>query len=63
MAEYRMYTLDALGRIGLAEAVIADGDSEALARVRLLAPNAKRCELWKDNRLVATLDDRELRGR
>ena len=60
MTEYRMYTLDRLGRIGLAEAVIATGDEEALYKVRKLARNAKRCELWKGNRLVASLDDREL---
>ena len=54
MTEYRMYTLDRLGRIGLAEAVIATGDEEALYKVRKLARNAKRCELWKGNRLVAS---------
>lgn len=56
-----MYTLDQLGRIGFAEPIIADRDDQALAKARRLALNAKRCELWKDNRLVASLDDRELR--
>jgi len=57
MTEYRVYTLDRLGRIGLAEPIIAAGDAEALAKARRLAANAKRCELWKDNRLVASLDN------
>jgi hypothetical protein len=48
--------LDELGRISLPEPVIADGDRQALARVRGLTSNAKMCELWKGNRLVATLD-------
>lgn len=55
-----MYTLDRLGRIGLAEAIISPGDAEAVAKVRQLATGAKRCELWKGNRLVASLDDQEL---
>jgi hypothetical protein len=55
VAEYRLYTLDELGRISLPEPIIADGDLQALARVRGLSPKAKMCELWKGNRLVATL--------
>jgi hypothetical protein len=60
MTEYRMYTLDKLGRIGLSEPIIAAGDAHALAQARRVAANARRCELWKDNRLVASLSDREL---
>ena len=60
MTEYRMYTLDKLGRIGLAEQIIAPGDAQAVARARRMAVNARRCELWKDNRLVVSLSDREL---
>jgi hypothetical protein len=58
-----MYTLDSVGRIGLAEPIIARGDAQALATARRLGAHAKRCELWKDNRLVASLDERELGGR
>jgi hypothetical protein len=60
MSEYRMYTLDGLGRIGLPEPLLADGDSDALAQVRELAANAKRCELWEGRRLVAALSDGDL---
>lgn len=57
-----MYTLDQLGRIGLSEPIVAAGDAQALAKARGLARNAKRFELWKDNRLVASLDDSQLAG-
>lgn len=56
MAEYRLYTLDELGRIDLPEPIIADGDRQALAKARRLISHARISELWKDNRLVATLD-------
>jgi hypothetical protein len=59
MAEYRMYTLDRLGRIGLAEPVQAESDGQALAKVRELRPTALKWEVWKGNRLIATLDDHE----
>jgi hypothetical protein len=55
VSEYRLYTLDELGRISLPEPIIADGDSQALARARGLISHAKMSELWKGNRLVATL--------
>jgi len=57
VAEYRLYTLDELGRISLPEPIIADGDRQALAKARGLLSQAKVSELWKDNRLVATLDN------
>jgi hypothetical protein len=59
MAEYRMYTMDMLGRIGLAESIIAGGDAQALATARRLAANARLCEVWKGNRLVASFNDRD----
>ena len=60
MAVYRMYSLDGLGRIGLAEAVQADTDRQALAKVRQLKPAALQCEVWKGNRLIATLEGQDL---
>ena len=59
MSEYRIYTMDRLGRIGLAEAIIAPGEAQALATARRLAVDAKLCEVWKGNRLVASFNDRD----
>ena len=60
VAEYRMYTFDGLGRIGFAEAILAESDRQALAKLRTLRPTTLKCELWKGNRLVATLDAQNL---
>lgn len=56
MAEYRMHTLDAQGRIDFDEAIIAENDAQALSRFRRLRPTAIKCELGKGNRLVASLN-------
>jgi hypothetical protein len=55
VSEYRLYTLDELGRISLPEPIIAHGDRQALAKAQGLVSHAKLSELWKGNRLVATL--------
>jgi hypothetical protein len=60
MAVYRMYTLDGLGRIGFAEVVQAESDRQALAKVRRMKPTALKCELWKGNRLIASLERQDL---
>jgi hypothetical protein len=56
MAEYRLYVLDGDGNLGLAELVNAASDEEAIAKVRELKPNMRRCEVWRDKRLVAALN-------
>jgi hypothetical protein len=55
-----MYSLDQHGRIGLSEEVEASSDREAIALLRELKPDALKCELWKDRRLVAILKGGDL---
>jgi hypothetical protein len=55
-----MFTLDALGRIGFAEVILAADDGLALTKAREMNPDAVKCELWEGNRLVATLTGQEL---
>ena len=55
MGDYRLYCLDANGKIRKAEWIQADGDEDALAQARALGrPTA--CELWQRNRLVGRVD-------
>lgn len=60
MARYRMYSLDAFGRIGYAEELSASTDEEAIATVREIEPTSKVCEIWDGRRLVATLKDQQV---
>ena len=62
MADYRLYCLDGGGRINLADWIEADSDEEAIAHARRLEHGAAKCEVWQRNRLVATLDARDLAG-
>ena len=59
MIVYRVYSLDRAGRISFAEEIRAAGDEAAMTLARELIPNAVRCELWQDRRLVATLTDQQ----
>ena len=58
MADYRVYCLNGVGQIGLADWIEAETDEEAIAKARELRPDAHRCEVWLKQRLVATLNDR-----
>jgi hypothetical protein len=55
VAAYRLYCMDGVGRIHYAEPLEADDDEAAIERARELKLNAIRCEIWQDDRLVATL--------
>ena len=59
MIVYRIYSLDRAGLIGVAEEISAEGDEAAMTLARELVPNAVRCELRQDRRLVATLTDQQ----
>ena len=59
---YRLYCLDGLGKIALAEALDAPSDEEAIAQARTLRPDARKLEVWQHNRLVATLGADDLAG-
>ena len=57
MATYRIYCLDGQGHIGLADWIEATDDDEAIATARKLRPDAHKCEIWQQTRLVAKLND------
>ncbi len=58
MAEYKLYCLDANGRISLAEWFQADSDEDAVRIAHELKPDARRCEVWAEGRLVGAFDGR-----
>ena len=60
MVDYRLYCLDGAGKISLAADLEAEDDAEAIAIAREKHRHARKCEIWQRNRLVATLDARDL---
>jgi hypothetical protein len=56
MADYRLYCLDGAGHIALADWIEAVSDEDAIGEARRLRPEAHRCELWQQGRLVAKLN-------
>jgi hypothetical protein len=59
--EYRIYCLTSAGRIGLAEEIDARTDAEAIDIAHDLKRDTLKCEVWKGNKLVATLDRQDPR--
>ena len=55
MADYRLYCLDQNGGIGLADWIEADTDDEAVKIARTMRPDAHKCEVWLQDRLIGTL--------
>ena len=55
MPSYRMYSLDADGRIGFPEEIAATDNQEAISQVRKIKPHAKQCEIWEGKRLITSL--------
>ncbi|HEX2803109.1 MAG TPA: hypothetical protein VHN55_03905 [Sphingomicrobium sp.] len=62
MAAYRLYCLDGVGRISLAEWISATDDRDAICQAHDKNLDALKCEIWKGERLVATLEAEELSG-
>ena len=56
MGHYRLYCMDGAGRIGLAEWIEAGDDADAIRQALDLKRGALKCELWRAERLVATID-------
>jgi hypothetical protein len=56
MAEYRLYCLDGLGHISLADWIEAEDDVDAVKQARKMKDGALRCEVWHGKRLVARLN-------
>jgi hypothetical protein len=62
MVAYRLYCLDGAGRISLAEWIDARHDADAVRQAHTLHLNGLKCEIWRGERLVATLDAQDLAG-
>ena len=60
MSNYRLYSLDGMGRIDLAEWIEAADDNDAIRQARVLKQHALKCEVWERNRLVARLNAQSL---
>jgi len=56
MPDYRIYFLNEVGHIALADWFAADSDEEAIQMVRDHAHNHHRCEIWHEGRHVVTLN-------
>jgi hypothetical protein len=56
MAEYRLYCLDGLGHLSLADWIEAEDDVHAVKQARKMKDGALRCEVWQGKRLVARLN-------
>jgi hypothetical protein len=60
VAYYRLYSLDGVGHLNLAEEITADSDEEAISKARELKPDALQC--WEGERLVTSLRRQDLAG-
>jgi hypothetical protein len=49
-----------LGRINLADWIVAETDQEALAKARKIEHGRVLCEVWHQKRLVGTLRSNDL---
>ena len=48
--------MDGSGHIGFADWVEADSDEDAIVVAKRLRPDAHRCEIWRRDALIATLN-------
>jgi hypothetical protein len=60
MSDYRVYRMDGTGRIHYAEPIDAVDDEEAVRKTHALKIHALKCEVWSGDRLVASLDAKDL---
>ena len=60
MPEYRLYCLDGGGHISLAEPVEALDDAAAIVEACRVHRGGLKCEVWRGDKLIATLDARDL---
>ena len=60
MQHYRLYCLDGIVSISLAESIDASDDSDAIRQAQEIKRGALKCEVWLGQRLVATLDGEAL---
>jgi hypothetical protein len=60
MVCYRLYCLDGIGSISLAESIEASDDADAIRQAQEIKRRALKCEVWLGKRLVATLDGQQL---
>lgn len=58
--DYRLYCLDGAGKISFADWIVATDDDGAVAKAREMKREARRCEIWQEKSLVATLGAQDL---
>jgi hypothetical protein len=56
MKDYRLYCLNRAGKIDFAEWIQAASDDDAVRKAERAKPDAAKCEIWEQNRLVAKLN-------
>lgn len=56
MIPYRIYCMGPDGRISMAEWIEASDDADAVRQAQDMKPEAVKCEVWQDHRLVAKID-------
>ena len=54
MPDYRVYCLNNAGKLAFDELISAENDEEAVAKAREQKGDARKCEVWCNNRLVGT---------
>jgi hypothetical protein len=52
MREYRIYSLNDVGSLDLADTIIAADDRAAIIEARNLKRHARKCKVWEGRRLV-----------
>jgi hypothetical protein len=62
MFTYRLYCLDSTDEIRSTDQITASGDAEAIAKAREQHRNVHKCEIWHFDRLVTTLNAKDLAG-
>jgi hypothetical protein len=62
VGQYRLYSMDGPGQLGLPDEIVASDDAEAVSKVRKLKRNALQCEIWKGRKLVTSLRRQDLDG-
>jgi hypothetical protein len=60
MQHYRLYCLDGVGNISLADWIEAVDDADAVRQAQERKRGTRMCEVWIGKRLVATLDGQAL---
>lgn len=56
MSDYKLFCFDGAGKLWVDDWIVADSDEEAIAAARAVK-DAVKCEVWRRDRLVATIQE------